>query len=168
MGGAMGGVLGPARSLFHELAQTLPEQGIGVMRVGYRRPGKLEECLLDVAAAAESAAKVGARRFVFLGHSFGGAVAIQAAVTMADHTAGVATFATQSAGCECAGQLGDAPFVLYHGARDRILGPENSQMVRMIAGHGDVQVLDGADHLLTEAATEIRAHFLPWLEACFA
>ncbi len=168
MGGAMGGVLGPARALYHELAQTLPDQGIGVMRVGYRKPGDLQRCLLDVAAAAESAAKVGARRFVFLGHSFGGAVAVQAAVTMPDHTAGVATFATQSAGCECAGDLGDTPFVLYHGDNDRILGPENSHMVQMIAGRGDVHIMHGADHLLVEARDEIRAHFLPWLDACFA
>ena len=87
---------------------------------------------------------------------------------MPDQTAGVATFATQSAGCECAGELGDTPFVLYHGDRDRILGAENSHMVQMIAGRGDVQILPGADHLLTEAAPEIRAHFLPWLDSSFA
>lgn len=168
MGGAMGGLLGPAKRLFHELAQTLPDAGIGVMRVGYRRPGHLDTCLVDVAAAAESATKVGAERFVFLGHSFGGAVAIQAAVTMPRHTAGVATFATQSGGCECAGELPDVPFVLYHGTNDSILGPENSHMVQMIAGKGQVEILPGADHLLTEAAEPVRAHVLPWLEGCFS
>lgn len=169
MGGAMGGVLGPAKRLYHELATTLPDQGVGVMRVGYRKPGDLNRCLIDVAAAAESAAKVGAERFVFLGHSFGGAVAVQAALTMPDHTAGVATFATQSAGCEAAAELRpEMPFVLYHGDSDRILPPDASFMVQMIAGRGDIQILNGAAHLLSEAADEIRAHFLPWLHACFA
>ena len=163
MGGAMGGVLGPAHTLYHELASLAPTENYGVMRVGYRKPGDLNRCLVDVAAAAESAAKVGARRFVFLGHSFGGAVAIQAAVTMADNCAGVATFATQSAGCECAGALGGIPFLLFHGDQDRILPPEASQMVQMMAGYGDLQLLEGADHLLTEAADEIRTIFYPWL-----
>ena len=168
MGGAMGGVLGPANALFHELATTLPADDIGVIRVGYRRPGRPETCLVDVAAAAETAARAGAERFVFLGHSFGGAIAIQAAVTMPAHTAAVATFATQSGGCEQADQLPDVPFVLYHGDRDRILGPENSHMVQMMAGRGDVRMLPGADHLLVEAADEIRAHFSPWLPASVA
>ena len=167
MGGAMGGLLGPARTLYHELAEVLPGEGVGVMRVGYRKPGDLTRCLIDVAAAAESAAKVGAGRFVFLGHSFGGAVAIQAAVTMAEHSVGVATFATQSAGCECAEELGSTPLLMFHGTNDRILGPENSHMVQMIAGRGDVQLLSGADHLLVEAADEVRATLYPWLEACF-
>ena len=51
---------------------------------------------------------------------------------------------------------------------DRILPPDASFMVQMIAGQGDIQILNGADHLLSEAADEIRAHFLPWLDACFA
>lgn len=168
MGGAMGGVLGPAKRLYHQLAMEATDRGIGVLRVGYRKPGRLDTCLVDVAAAAETAAKVGAERFVFLGHSFGGAVAIQAAVTMPAHTAGVGVFATQSAGCECAGELPDAPFVLYHGDQDRILPADSSLMVQMIAGRGDVRILAGADHLLSEAADEIREHFFPWLDACFA
>lgn len=169
MGGAMGGVLGPAKRLYHELTTTLVDQGIGVMRVGYRKPGDLNRCLVDVAAAAESASKVGAERFVFLGHSFGGAVAVQAGVTMPDHTAGVATFATQSAGCEAAGELRQGmPFVLYHGDQDRILPADSSFMVQMIAGQGDMQIQHGADHMLSEAADEIRAHFYPWLDSCWA
>jgi pimeloyl-ACP methyl ester carboxylesterase len=168
MGGAMGGVLGPAKALFHELAQQLPTEGMGVMRVGYRQPNNADLCFVDIAAAAESAVKVGAKRFLFLGHSFGGAIAIQAALAMKPATVGVGVFATQSAGCEGAENLGGMPFVLYHGDNDRILPYQSSQMVQMLAGYGDVQIMPGADHLLAEAADEIRTHLYPWIRTCFA
>lgn len=163
MGGAMGGVLGPAKSIYHDLSQLLPQHGIGVLRVGYRKPGDLETSLIDVAAAAELAGNAGATRFAFLGHSFGGAVAVQAGAMLREHTVGVVTFATQSAGCEAAQYLGDVPLLLLHGDRDRILGPENSSMVQMMAGGGEIMILPGADHLLVEAATEIRTKIESWL-----
>ena len=53
-------------------------QGIGTVRVGYRKPNDLSRCVHDVAAAADLASRSGGRRFVTIGHSFGGAVAIQA------------------------------------------------------------------------------------------
>ena len=71
----------------------------------------------------------GAERFAILGHSFGGAVAIQAGCTFPAVTAGIVTYATQSGGCEEAGRLGRVPLLLLHGERDSILGPENSMMV---------------------------------------
>ncbi|MDH3684185.1 MAG: hypothetical protein OEV40_30055, partial [Acidimicrobiia bacterium] len=79
VGGAMGGLLGPDGGLFHQLGRALPERGIGVMRVSYRRPNDLSLCVHDTLAAMELAARHGAQRFATLGHSFGGAVAVQAA-----------------------------------------------------------------------------------------
>lgn len=163
VGGAMGGVLGPAKSLYHDLAMLLPGLGIGMMRVDYRKPGDLERCLIDVAAAAELAGNAGARRYAFLGHSFGGAVAIQAAAMLREHTVATVTFATQSAGCEAAPLLAGTPLLLLHGDSDAILGPENSVMVQAMAGGGDLEVFPGADHLLVEAATEIRDKLESWL-----
>jgi hypothetical protein len=72
-GGAMGGLLGPANGLYHDLGETFAGDGIGVVRVGYRRPNDLPACVLDVAGAADLAHRNGARRFVIMGHSFGGA-----------------------------------------------------------------------------------------------
>lgn len=155
VGGAAGGVLGPGRSLHLELGRRMAADGRGAMAVDYRRPGDIDRCLLDTTAAADLAVRNGAERFCLLGHSFGGAVAIQAAIAMAGHAAGVITYATQSAGCEGASHLGDVPLLLVHGERDSILGPENSRMVQMIAGHGDVRTYPGADHLLAEVADEL-------------
>ena len=122
------------------------------MRVGYRKPNDLSRCVHDLAAAADLASRSGARRFVTVGHSFGGAVALQAGVILGEHCRGVVTLATQSAGCEHADQLGDTPLLLLHGTDDEILPPETSGVVQMLAGHGEVVLLPGAGHLLTQVA----------------
>src|SRR5579884_2229144 len=90
-GGAMGGLLGPGAGLYHQLGRVLADAGIATLRVGYRRPNDLESCTLDLGAAAELAFRAGARRVVTMGHSFGGAVAVRAAVAMPDLVAGVVT-----------------------------------------------------------------------------
>ncbi|MEO7428854.1 MAG: hypothetical protein ABIY48_05670, partial [Acidimicrobiales bacterium] len=61
-GGAMGGLLGPADGLYHWLGHELGASGsgIGVLRVGWRRPNDLELCTLDLLAAADLSARAGA------------------------------------------------------------------------------------------------------------
>ncbi len=152
VGGAMGGLLGPDQGLYQRLGRALPELGIGVMRVDYRRPNDLAMCELDTVAAMELAGRHGAMRFVPMGHSFGGAVALRAAMHLDRRSVpGVVTFATQSAGCENAAVLGDRDLLFFHGTNDQILPAQASEMVRMLAGTGEVALLDGADHLLAPA-----------------
>lgn len=164
-GGAMGGLLGPADGLFHDLGTALAEQGIATLRVSYRRPNDLGACVLDAAAVTQMAARQGADRFVVMGHSFGGAVAVQVAAALPAVVNGVVTLSTQSAGCERADLIGERPFLLFHGDRDEILPAQASEMVRMIAGTGDLVLLPGAGHLLTQAGTELRARLLDWVPA---
>ena len=166
-GGAMGGLLGPAEGLYHDLGVVFAQIGIGTIRVGYRRPNDLDACLVDTMAAAELAARAGANRFVTVGHSFGGAVAINAGVTLASHAAGVVTLATQSAGCERADLLGDTPLLLVHGDQDEILPASSSQMVRMIAGTGEVVVLPGTGHLFRHYEHELRERLVRWIPERF-
>lgn len=152
VGGAMGGTLGPDGGLFHELGRRLAPQGIGVIRVSYRRPNDIGLCVHDTLAAMELAARHGAQRFVTMGHSFGGAVAIQAAAHLDRRSVpGVVTLATQSAGCEPAEHLADRDLLYFHGTSDQILPHQASEMVRMLAGTGELVLLDGADHLLKPA-----------------
>jgi hypothetical protein len=167
-GGALGGMLGPADGLYHDLGVELAAAGIGTIRVGYRRPNDLERCVIDMVAAAELAVRAGASRFVMVGHSFGGAVAVNAGIALGTHVAGVVTLATQSAGCEQADLLGDAPLLLVHGANDELLPPMASEMVRMIAGSGELVVLPGTGHLLTEVGDELRERLGAWIPARFA
>jgi len=169
VGGARGGLLGPAGGLYHELGEDLAAEGIATMRISYRRANDLEMCTHDLAAAADLASRRGARSFITMGHSFGGAIAIRAALMLGRHCAGVATFATQSAGCEQIGALGDdVPLLLFHGEDDELLPPVVSDTVRMMAGHGDVVLLEGRGHLLTDAGPGIRAQLDPWIHASFA
>ena len=162
-GGAMGGMTGPGRSLYVSLGRRLSAEGRAAMIVDYRTPGDLARCLLDVCAATDLALRNGAERFALLGHSFGGAVAIQGAGTFPAHTAGVVTLATQSAGCEEAARMGEVPLLLLHGERDSILGPENSMMVQALAGHGEVRTFPDADHLMAEVADELEEIVPAWL-----
>jgi pimeloyl-ACP methyl ester carboxylesterase len=168
LGGGMGGFLGPAHGLYLDLGRRLAADGYGVIGVDYRRPSKLEPSLLDAAATVDWAMTAGARRFLTVGHSFGGAVAVQCAVALGGHCAGVVTLATQSAGCEAAQLLGDTPLLLVHGTADEILGPDNSAMVRAMAGGGDLRVIPGAGHQLDQAAEELRSLLLEWIPARFA
>lgn len=163
-GGAMGGLLGPGDALYHRLGVEWSARGVPVLRVSYRRPNDLDHCCVDLAAAAQLAiGGAGADQVVLMGHSFGGAVAVRVGVGLNDMVSGVATFATQSAGCELAGGLQDTPFLLFHGERDEILPPEASDMVRMIAGHGDVLRLPGDGHLLAKSDTIIWERLEEWL-----
>jgi len=168
-GGAMGGLLGPANGLYHDLGERFAADGIGSIRVGYRKPNDLARCVHDVAAAADLATRAGARRFVTVGHSFGGAVAIQAGMVLGEYCRGVVTLATQSAGCEdAAGLRDDVPVLLLHGDRDELLPPDSSYMVRMLIGHGDVELLPGTGHLLSEYADHLRTRLGDWITAHLA
>jgi pimeloyl-ACP methyl ester carboxylesterase len=171
-GGAMGGLLGPAGGLYQQLGEELatPGSGIGVVRASWRRPNDLDTCTLDLLAAADLAARAGGCRFVTMGHSFGGAVAVRAGAAMGEWTAGVVTFATQSAGCEAAGELG-APLLLFHGERDELLPPMASEVVHHLAGGdaaAELVIFAGAGHLLTEVADVLRELVPRWVRERFA
>src|SRR5262249_58724604 len=60
-GGAIGGLLGPGNGLYHALGETFAAEGIGTIRVGYRRPTDLPPCVPDVAAATDLAHRNGGR-----------------------------------------------------------------------------------------------------------
>ena len=162
-GGGMGGLLGPAGGLYHDLAVGFSARGIGTVRVGYRRPSDLQSCVLDGGAAADLAAQAGAKRFVAVGHSFGGAVAVNLGLAMPSVVAGVVTLSTQSAGCEGAAGLGGRPFLLIHGDADEILPAHTSEMVRALAGYGDLEVHPGTGHLLLEVADHLRERLGTWI-----
>ena len=94
-------------------------------------------------------------------------MAVQVAIALPAVMAGVVTLATQSAGCEHADRLA-CPLLLFHGDRDELLPPAASEMVRMIAGRGELVVLAGSGHLLSEAAIELRERLLVWLPEALA
>lgn len=163
-GGAMGGLLGPGDALYHWLGETWSARGVPVLRVSYRRPNDLELCCVDVAAAVQLAiGGADAQQVVLMGHSFGGAVAVRVGVGLRQMVSGVATFATQSAGCEPAAGLQGLPFLLFHGERDEILPVESSEIVSAMAGCGEVVRIPGDGHLLARSDEIIRTRLEQWL-----
>jgi hypothetical protein len=165
-GGAMGGLLGPARGAYHQLGVEWTSADIGTIRVGYRQPGDLDACVHDVLAAAEMSARRGARRFVVVGHSFGGAVAVRAGVALGADAAGVVTLATQAPGCEQGDEL-VCPALHVHGDADTILPAMSSQAVQMLTD-GELVILPGVGHLLDEAADDVVARLREWIPTRFA
>ncbi|MAJ88836.1 MAG: hypothetical protein CL416_04450 [Acidimicrobiaceae bacterium] len=129
--------------------------------------GDLSRSLLDTCAAVDLAIRNGAERFVVLGHSFGGTVAVQAAGTFPHLVTGVITYATQSGGCEKATRMGETPLLLLHGKHDSILGPENSVMVQALAGHSDVRTFPNTDYLTSEVADKIAEITGEWVRERF-
>ena len=175
-GGAMGGLLGPADGFYQDfgVVMTQDSDDVAVIRVGYRRPNDLPSCIGDMAAAGMLAERNGAENFISVGHSFGGAVAVGAAIEpspIAESVVGVVTLATQSAGCENAAELRRRPFLLFHGDRDEILPVWSSEAVKELSGgYADLRVLPGAGHLLAEngAGTVLRKEIPVWVRETFA
>ena len=167
-GGAMGGMLGPGDSLYHVLGEDFALRGIPSIRLSYRTPNDLDSCCVDMAAAVQLAVASGADSVVLMGHSFGGAVAVRVGVGLSEMVAGVVTFATQSAGCEVAGGLQGKPLLMFHGDGDSILPADASEVVRAIAGGGDLRIMPGDDHLLAKSHDVMREEVLAWAEHVFA
>ena len=164
VGGAMGGMLGPGDSLYHALGEALVARGVPSIRLSYRKPNDLDSCCVDAAAAVQLAVGSGADHVVIMGHSFGGAVAIRVAVGLAEMVSGVVTFATQSAGCEVAGGLQGRPLLMFHGDKDSILPMDASEVVRAIAGSGDLHIMPGDDHLLAKSHDVMFETTMKWLD----
>lgn len=164
VGGAMGGTLGPGDSLYHVLGEELAKKDIPSIRLSYRKPNDMDSCCVDAAAAVQLLVGSGADHVVMMGHSFGGAVAVRVAVGLSEMIAGVVTFATQSAGCELAGGLQGKKFLMFHGENDSILPVEASEVVRAIAGTGDLHVMPSDDHLLAKSHDAMFETVMTWID----
>ena len=147
LGGALGGLSGPAGGLYQRVAERT-----GGIRLHYRRPGDLDACVADVLLLADLLLARGAGGVALVGHSFGGAVAVAAGVALGPRCAGVVTLATQAPGCERVDELA-APILLFHGEDDAILDPLASTLVHGLAGGPkELVLLPGEGHLLSGAA----------------
>ena len=76
--GARGGFDGPGEGIYGTLAEELKDD-ITSLRVDYRFPNALPECVMDTLAGVSFLKATGHTEIVLVGHSFGGAVVITAA-----------------------------------------------------------------------------------------
>jgi pimeloyl-ACP methyl ester carboxylesterase len=156
LGGAAGGVRGPANEVYVRLGRELVQEGVTSLRVEYREPGEFEECVVDALAACSFLKGIGATETVIVGHSFGGAVAVKAG-ELADLAKAVVGMSSQRFGTQDVGGLGK-PLLLIHGSRDEILDRAASDDIFERAQEPkQLVILEGAGHGLLEAADDVHA-----------
>jgi pimeloyl-ACP methyl ester carboxylesterase len=160
--GAMGGYDGPAM-LYPRLGLTMPRQNLAIARLDYRNPGEFGECLVDAMAALTFLGGIGHERVLLIGHSFGGAVAINAG-TISPLVTTVVALSSQLAGAHVVGELAPKPLLLIHGDADTILSHESSQALYDRAGEPKtLKILPGVGHRLSEAADEVFDLVSEWI-----
>lgn len=165
VGGGDGGLDGPV-GLYPALAEDFAGAGLGTLRVDFRVhhfPGPLDEGLHDVTTALAWLEARGVTRCGLLGHSFGGAVVIEAGVQDHALVRSVATLATQTAGAQRVGELAPTPLLLIHGLDDVRLSPDCSRLLYSLAGEPrELVLLEGATHSLRQRHPEVRERLAAW------
>ena len=163
-GGAFGGLNGPAEMLYPTLATRLAGRGVSSLRIHYRKPNALSDCVFDILLAEEFLRlSKGCDRIVTVGHSFGGGVAI-AAAAMSPKMAGVVAMSPQLDGTQTVEKIAPRPLLLVHGEADPILPALCSRNIHDRARDPKTLVLyPGAGHLLTECAAELRGLLERWI-----
>lgn len=168
VGGGDGGFDGPAEALYPALAEDFAAQGIATLRLDFRLhrfPNDVAQGAHDIAAGRAWLTERALSRIVLIGHSFGGAVVIEAG-RQSSFVVGVVTLATQTAGAEGVGLLAPRALLLIHGRADTRLSPVLSQMLYDAAGDPkELVLIEGATHSLRQAREEVRERVLTWTVA---
>jgi dienelactone hydrolase len=164
VGGIGGNFDSPSKNLYPKLSVKLCNEGIAALRVQFRFPTDFMESVQDVLAGAKFLQSEGANALGLVGHSFGGAVVIQAG-TKLESVKTVITLSTQGFGADTVPDLAShASLLLIHGARDETLPPKNSIIVyRLAEGHKKIKILKGNRHGLDESADEVYSVVHQWL-----
>jgi len=161
--GALGGFDGPSFGIFKILSEGMVADGISSLRLHYRYPGEFEECVLDVLAGIDFLKQKGINRVALVGHSFGGAVAIQAG-TMSRNVKAVVGLSSQTYGARRVAELSPRPLLLIHGERDRNLPAASSHYIYEWARQPkELCILKNNGHFLREAHDELLRQLREWL-----
>ncbi len=169
VGGFDGGFDGPAEGIYADLAEALPETGIGVLRLDFRTktsPGPIDDGTFDVLAGVGWLEQLGIERVALIGHSYGGAIVIRAAAR-SGRVVGTCALSTQTMGIEPdeVRSLAPRPLLLVHGGADWRLPPRLSEWVYSIAGDGrELHILDGATHSLRQRRGDLWLLLVDWLD----
>jgi dienelactone hydrolase len=165
--GASGGLLGPA-GIYHDLATQVAQDGIAALRLEYRRPNHLGDCIADVREAIAELGRRGGARIVLIGWSFGGAVVIAAGV-QSEAVVGVVTIASQTYGTASIRFLAPKPLLLVHGTRDTVLSDICSRMLYAEAREPKELVLYAGDgHHIECHRAELLAKLHTWSRTVLA
>lgn len=163
--GARGGFGGPGPGAYARLAEQLTQQGITSLRLDYRFPNDLLECVLDLLIGVAYCQQNRYPPLVVVGHSFGGAVVI-AAGAASPHIKGVVSLSPQTYGAGMAAQLSPRKLLIVHGKADTRLPYTCAQQIHEWAKAPKELVLyDGAEHRLEECRQELETLLSTWIPA---
>jgi pimeloyl-ACP methyl ester carboxylesterase len=157
----------PAIQLYPRLCGSLSRMGIDGLRVRYRNPINLFESVFDTVTGITFLKEKHKKKAIGLvGHSFGGAVVVQAGVAASDIVSTIVTLATQSYGAvECISKLKQGVSTLFiHGTHDKVLPVYCSQQVYRHAHEPKKIILyKGAGHGFDEVSEEVYDQIHFWL-----
>lgn len=163
VGGAGGGLDGPARGLYPAACEGLQTLGVGGLRLDYRRPNHLTDCVLDTLLGVEFLRGEGIEQVALVGHSFGGAVVITAGAN-AEAVRAVVPMSSQTYGTNLAPELAPRALLLIHGTADEILPDDCSRDIYARAKQPkELRLFADARHGLDEAREEVLALLISWL-----
>ncbi|MBX0292954.1 alpha/beta hydrolase [Hymenobacter sp. HSC-4F20] len=164
VGGAGGGLDGPAWGMYPRLAGQLVAQGVASLRLHYRKPNYLEECVVDVLLAVQYLVEHrGYGAVALVGHSFGGAVVISAGALTPAVTAVVA-MSSQTYGTDLAPRISPRPLLVLHGTNDEILPHRCSESIYERARQPKQLLLyPGCGHGLDECRDQVDTDVVQWL-----
>jgi alpha-beta hydrolase superfamily lysophospholipase len=162
--GAIGGFDGPAM-LYARLGLELPRNGFAIARMNYRAPNDFDQCLLDTLATLTVLKGIGHQRAALIGHSFGGAIVINAG-TLSPIVTTVIAISSQLAGAHPVGKLKPKPLLLIHGTADTVLPDQSSRILYERAGEPKtLKLFDGGDHRLTRFGDDLFKLVSDWIES---
>ena len=161
--GAGGGRDGPAGGLYARLAGYLQPDDVPSLRVDYRRPGQLNPCVLDTLAGINFLESEKRRRMILVGHSFGGAVVINAGA-LSPSVVAVAALSSQTAGAGAVVDLSPRPVLFLHGADDEVVPAQASRdLYQRAKDPKQLLLYPGCHHGLDDCRNEVDHDLMRWL-----
>ena len=166
--GALGGFGGPGVGVYSRLAEKFTGRGITSLRLDYREPNALTDCVMDLVAGVEYLKSEGYGPVVVVGHSFGGAVVIAAGVH-SSHVKGVVSLAPQPFGADRVRQLSPKRLLVVHGKNDtRLPYTFGMQIYNLASEPKELVLYEGAEHRLQECQEELEELLTAWIPATLA
>ena len=161
--GSGGGLGGPAGGLYDRLGEVFRGEGTSSLELDYRRPGQLSSCVADVLTGIEYLRTLGKTRVVLVGHSFGGAVVIDAGAS-SPAVAAVAALSSQTAGTGRVTELSRRPVLFLHGAADEVLPQRCSHDLYARAGEPKAIIIyPGCRHGLDQCREALDRDLSAWI-----